>query len=495
MKLDARTRLVLGGILTLAFTLRMAAALELPNVIWPDEIFQTLEQAHRVAFGEGAIPWEFREGTRSWIVPGVLAAVMKASTLAGPSPGIYLTACWVVLVLSSLLAVWACARTSAARGDLRGAVLGAVMATVWFELVYFAPKALNEVIAGNLFALGLAIVESNRRALRHLPRRDALSIAASLTGALLLRVQLGPAAAIVLAVVFVRAPAMRAAIAITSTALVAIYGVVDLATWDYPFQSIAENFRINIMENKAAEFGTAAWYAYFEVFARLWGGWSILVLALATVGARRAPLTAIAAAVVVLTHALIMHKEYRFAYPALVLVVMLAAGGAADLVELVRTRFTARWASLAAVLCAALWCSASLYGAAHYHQSKTTISGQHGTLTYHWRAGRGGLLGMRKIGEAPDTCGVGLVRVYLFQTGGYTYLHRDVPILQLSTPAELSEGEPHVNALLASPRLPRVLGPFKRVECWVDACVYRRDGGCQPLPDYDLNALLRAAGQ
>ncbi len=38
------------------------------NLAWPDEIFQTLEQGHRLAFGYGIIPWEFREGVRFyWI--------------------------------------------------------------------------------------------------------------------------------------------------------------------------------------------------------------------------------------------------------------------------------------------------------------------------------------------------------------------------------------------------------------------------------------------
>ena len=56
----------------------MAGALAFPNVVWPDEIFQTLEQAHRLAFGYGIVPWEFRAGARSWLLPGLLAGAMEA---------------------------------------------------------------------------------------------------------------------------------------------------------------------------------------------------------------------------------------------------------------------------------------------------------------------------------------------------------------------------------------------------------------------------------
>ena len=40
------------------------------GVIWADEIFQTLEQGHRLAFGYGLVPWEYQSGARSGSCPG-----------------------------------------------------------------------------------------------------------------------------------------------------------------------------------------------------------------------------------------------------------------------------------------------------------------------------------------------------------------------------------------------------------------------------------------
>ena len=49
---------------------RVWAAVWDQNIYWPDEIFQTLEPAHQFAFHYGILPWEFREGARSWLFPG-----------------------------------------------------------------------------------------------------------------------------------------------------------------------------------------------------------------------------------------------------------------------------------------------------------------------------------------------------------------------------------------------------------------------------------------
>ena len=61
-------------VLALAFAARAAVA---------DEIMQYLEPAHRLAFGNGVIYWEYFYGARSWLVPGVVAGVLKLFDLVG----------------------------------------------------------------------------------------------------------------------------------------------------------------------------------------------------------------------------------------------------------------------------------------------------------------------------------------------------------------------------------------------------------------------------
>ena len=76
----------LPAILVLSATLRIAVGLTFPNYIVPDEIYQYLGQAHRLVFGHGYIPWEFRVGLRSWLIPLALAVPMAAARLVDSSP-------------------------------------------------------------------------------------------------------------------------------------------------------------------------------------------------------------------------------------------------------------------------------------------------------------------------------------------------------------------------------------------------------------------------
>ena len=41
------------------------------------------EPAHRLAFGTGVITWEYIDGIRSWLLPSVIAAIMRAEPEKG----------------------------------------------------------------------------------------------------------------------------------------------------------------------------------------------------------------------------------------------------------------------------------------------------------------------------------------------------------------------------------------------------------------------------
>ena len=62
---------------------RAANALLLRTAFAPDEYWQALEPAHRLAFGRGALTWDFRARIRGWLCPTVFAGAYRLAALLG----------------------------------------------------------------------------------------------------------------------------------------------------------------------------------------------------------------------------------------------------------------------------------------------------------------------------------------------------------------------------------------------------------------------------
>src|SRR3954462_8377900 len=118
-----RVLIALLVIAAVALAVRLAVAFAMPNQLWPDEIYQSLEQAHRVVFGRGIVPWEYRDGTRSWLFPGVLAGIMAAVGLVASSAAAYLMAIAAFLSAIALAPGDAAFRWAERTVGLRGAII------------------------------------------------------------------------------------------------------------------------------------------------------------------------------------------------------------------------------------------------------------------------------------------------------------------------------------------------------------------------------------
>jgi phosphatidylinositol glycan class B len=444
-------------------------------------------------FGRGVVPWEFRHAMRSWLFPGALAGLMKTVSVFSSAPIAYLAASAAALSLLSLAPVWVAFRTALAAFGLRGAIVAGATCALWYELVYFAPKALIEVAAGNLLVIGVLLADRIGHGVTT-SRRAVLGCAALLALVAAMRMQLAPAAGICFLYAVWRLPwRQRLEAAGIAMAVVLAVGMLDAVTWSYPFQSFVENIRANIIEGKSHHFGVAPWYAYFPAYAHLWGPLGIIVLGLAALGATRARLYAATALIVVLTHLPIAHKEYRFLYPALALVIVLVGLGLAVLVDRVAQLRSTRIANLAATGAVASILAISLSLANRYDDPARDFTAAVPThVDSLWRVRRGSILGTKVLGEDPSVCGVALVGVHWSITGGYTYLHRDIPLLMLHNSSQLEPLAPYFNAILGRPDLPDPFGPFVRGECWPTACVFRRPGGCAPLPASAESAIAGA---
>src|ERR1044071_1314247 len=52
----------LGLLVAMAVVLRLVPTVFVPSMNWGDEVFQTVEPAHRLVYGYGLVTWEFQLG-------------------------------------------------------------------------------------------------------------------------------------------------------------------------------------------------------------------------------------------------------------------------------------------------------------------------------------------------------------------------------------------------------------------------------------------------
>lgn len=475
-----------GVLAVAAVALRMTVAISHPNVVWPDEIHQSLEQAHRLVFGTGIVPWEFREGARSWLLPGLLAGAMQLGRVVGGGLAHVRAAQLLLCVLSLLPVAVAFATSARARGLLAGLV-AAVAAALWFELVLFAPKALAEVVAAHLLVLGLHLQATATGA------RRRLAAGALLGAAIALRVHLVPAVLVALAIAAWRDRRSLRTLLPAAAGVVGLAGLVDLVTWGRPFHSFLRTLQANVLEGKASEYGTTAWTGYLEAIAATWSWGAVVVLPLAALGARRRPAFAACALVVLATHTAIEHKEYRFVYPCVVLAVTLAAIGAGEVVGWARERVRAPAAAIAAVVLLA-WGGVSAARALDYET--TVIDPASAAPESRWTHARWGLEAMALAGAKPDLCGVGVVLLPWWWTGGYAYLHRDVPIYLLQEEQDGPATAGAFDAVIAPAEVMPNLREFTVRRCWPGGvCLAERSGGCRTVQAETINARLVSRGE
>ncbi len=429
-----------------------------PFFIRPDEVFQALEPAHRLLTGHGAITWEWHAGIRSWLLPGVIAAIMRAGAAVGLGHSILLVQS--VFAVLSLAVVATAIRLGRVFAGERAALLCGALTAFWPDTVLDGAHTLTETQGGNLLAIATmwAAIERHRR---RVARRDAFGIGLLLGLATVLRFQLIPGVLVVLAAGGrLRGPAMLAGAALP----LAGGGLLDALTLGAPWQSITRNLAVNLGEGRADLFGTSSPLFYLPLAVQFWGAALLPVAACFAVGVRRAPLAGLVVAAVVVSHSLVAHKEFSFVAGAVPLVLAVAGIGAAALSERA-PRFRRAWLVAGIVaMCAT-----------------TMFSGYRGLRRVHANLPRL----VREARTVPGLCGfalyVGEANWWIW-SGGESLLDRDVPFFLLRRPADLAAATPGIDALIADEAVLAYLPAAYAVSrCIRGACLLHRPGTCAPV--------------
>jgi GPI mannosyltransferase 3 len=466
----------LAFFILLAVALRLLPTVIVPSTAWPDEIFQTTEQAHRLVYGSGLIPWEFQLGVRSWLLPGLIAMLMEVSRVAGDGPDYYIPVIAGTFTVLASVPVVCCFLWGRRLFGLSGGLIAGAVVAVAPELVYFGARSLNEVAAGHLLVAALYVLEPGYRVISH---RRLFAAGALLGLVFVLRIQLAPAL-VVLALWTnwcaprERVPAMLAGAA----AVVLASGILDALTLGYPLASLWRYLLYNGYHGVSSAFGVEAWHFYLLGELGVWGAAALPLLFLAILGARQMPLLLAVAITILAVHSGIAHKEYRFIYPAIVLVTVLVGIGFAQLaswgIDWLGTKNVnesiATPACTVFVLC--VWALASLMV-----WTRPTLA----VLRYR---GHDNLAAVSFIAHGPAICGLGLYGLdgeQWLNYGGYTYLHRPVPMYWPKDEAALAGVAAGFDTLIYTKAPPEGLG-FTPQQCFGQVCVARRSGSCALLP-------------
>ncbi|HTK35347.1 MAG TPA: hypothetical protein VL358_08700 [Caulobacteraceae bacterium] len=479
----------LPHLLLIAVFLRLVA-MAVSTPVHPDEVFQYLETAHRLIFGQGVVTWEWRYGMRGWLLPLLAAVPMKLGAWLAPDSGLYLTAPNLAMVAASMVTVVAAWKLGDRISRLHAQVAGLV-AAVWYEFIYFAPHVMSETAAIALI-LPAAVLLTDRD--RWTPLRLA-GAAALLANAAALRFQYLPG----IATLVVVCCGLRLRECWRPLLLGGLVGLLpsvacDVAMGGVPFAWAVENLRLNVVQNRSADFGSSGAFGYFfEVWPRL-ALWSIPLVLLAGVGARRYPALAAAAVVNLVEHSLVGHKEYRFILLSVLIAVLLAAIGTVDWALAVGRRDGEDVGRRKLGFLCIVWLLASL-------------SCGFGGFRSQWMKFHPEMDAYAKLRGDPALCGLAVYRHDYSVTGGYAYLHRAVPMMYFTTEdtpqpsLDLAQAAGAVNTVLTAPQHASELPPaFAEAGCEGEGggrvCLYRRPGPCAAGNSrFAINTVLRRLDQ
>ena len=495
-----RDWIALAMICLLAVAVRASVMALLPSILHPDEVMW-LEQANRLVNHQGLVPWDFQLGERSWLWPGLIAGFMALGELFGLPPSAGLAGVSVLICVISLAPVICGFLWGRNVAGFAGAVITGLLNAIWFELVYFYAHPLSESFASAALVVGLYLIYPGR-ALDS--ERRMFGGAAMLGLAAVVRPQLIPVVAftvIVVGGVRVRAhyPAILAGLALP----IVLSGLLDWATWGWPFHALIMYVYYQVKVSSAAGINPIYSYVGWEWVS--WGLFGIIIVICAIAGGVRLPLLLGVAVVILVIHSAIGHKEYRYFSPALPLVMTLAGIGSTMVADSLAKKLglvPVRQTLMIAVALA--WTLASIALAA----SPNWI--------WFWVRSRGSILAMRAVNADEQACGVGIYPGSLwFRTAGYVNLRPGIPLYDAGDAATPTAPGAY-NYVIGLQRRSEEAGHspvdlpvnfeslgYQQVKCWTDpydramslerTCVWRRAGTCNSKSAKPLTPDVGAA--
>lgn len=475
------------GLCALALSLRIIIAVLFPGPVHPDETFQYLEQANRIVQGVGMVPWEFRDGARSWFIPALLALIEVLAITFGPLPNSFLMAVSVMMAVAALPTVVCGFLWGRRAGGLAGGLVAGTLNACWFEPLYFSVHPLADSFAAALLVPGLYLctVPGSRR------RFFGAGILLGLT--VVVRVQLAPAIGlVVLFVCFGQRRAVWVRMIAGGLGVVLLGGLMDWVTWSYPFQSTFQYIRANLFLGKADEAGVFPWWSYLTNEIVVTHGAVMALMILALQAGRRQPALVVCILGILISFSAIGHKEARFILPVMPLVLTLAGIGTVEAGRIFLAILRAWWPRIIlpktewklGLVYAVSWAALSLwFGASMPFSSQ-------------WHHGDAMIRATRAVNEDQTACGLGIYPLTEWhRTGGASHLRHDIPLYAVGITALPSQAAASNYVLTFAPpliadwpKIPKFAWQgYTQTQCWSNRispdaidklCLWHRPGPC-----------------
>jgi hypothetical protein len=466
------------------------------GLLWPDEIYQGPEQAHRIVFGYGFVPWEFRAGARSWIYPGLLSILFKGLALVGVDDGLALmVAAKCAMVLWALVGIAFAMRLAERLAGPAGSLAAGVLLAAFPPSLAFDTRCTTEAATAPLLVAAAFFALESGDSTRWRGRDVAPWLAGGLAAlASALRPQNGLVLAGLLAVLLAmrRWEACRHCAAGAALIMFAA-GLLDAVTWGVPFNALVVYLRYNVIEGQSADYGVEPLFFYAQVAWTSVGPAIVGIVAGLLASGRRTAGPALVVFAFLVIHSLVPHKELRFLAPVLPLALSLSGAGIARAMKrLVLGAHGGGAPSAGAMLPAVAGVSVVLAGAMAYRAvhltqgdmgwiSRPDDPSASGRSAWHDMDGTDRL--MARAGRESALCGLAIDNIYPIWTGGYSYLHRDVPYFPIPPQAFASGSVPGANYVIAGADAPHS-ADFVVVASAGDSRLYRRPGTCGAPPAY-----------
>lgn len=299
---DSKIQLAL--IFVVACALRLVAFAFHPG-LHPDEVYQYVDTVALHLRGVGWQTWEWRDGARSWVLPGYHGAWLVVADWVGLPRGMpqfyFLQIHWALISSVALVGLgwWGAAcvsllierRTSGLAAltsptSSAAALIGAISLAVFPPLLPYGPRTLSEVPSALFLLLSLAATAQLLVGTKR-PWVWALLVGVSASAGVCLRVVNGPLALVPLAWLLSQRK-WKSTLVVCFGALFPLlfFGAVDWVTWGKPFSSYITYIKFNFIDGKSADYGVAPANWYVEMMWQRAGAGVVAIVIIALCGWR-----------------------------------------------------------------------------------------------------------------------------------------------------------------------------------------------------------------